>query len=283
MEKNIYDERVYLVGDNDALSAFRNECVKNRFLYSLERELYKDVLKEYRKLISMTADLLRTLGLSSSIDYSLALSYLIKNGFLSQNLTFDSKEPTFEVKSTYGINIIMGEGCCRNYSDLHKAVMEELQLFCKSFYCVADESMSEAKTLKANHVLNLVNYEDVLYGIDIFNSDKLFYFKTAFILKEIAHFSSSKLRYKPYYDLTISSETYDEMIENIMLFDAESKKRHLSAFQYWDAIVPDMKSYMKKNRDMFMDFHSDTSEIKDNICAEMQRQRKLKEQLTKED
>ena len=34
---------------------------------------------------------------------------------------------------------------------------------------------------------------------------------------------------------------------------------------------------------MFMDFHSDTSEIKDNICKEMQRQRKLKEQLTKED
>ena len=76
MSKNIYDEKVYLSRNIDALQYF--EQLKQEKQKTCKKELsqYKDILEEYKKFIITIGNLLRIMNLHTPIEYSIALKYL---------------------------------------------------------------------------------------------------------------------------------------------------------------------------------------------------------------
>ena len=266
MKNNIYDERVYLKNDEEALRAFEEKKIKTANKFNEEFVLYKEVYDEYKKFIEQVIKLLKGLNLSSSIEYSIALRYLIEKGFLSNNLKFEFTTSENEIESNYGITIITGKGVCRNLSDFHRDIMVALNEYVKRFFCTDSLFKSKAKSMKANHVLNLIKYEDTLYGIDLMNATKLFRFSDEFTLKEISFNSNARFLYKPYYELIVEFKTLEDIRKNMELFKLESKKKHISAFEYYDNIMANILQYLFRENDLFMDFHNDTKDIKDDIC-----------------
>jgi len=269
MSTNIYNEKVYLSKNEEALKHFESSRIERQNRFSEESILYKDLLKEYKKFIKILASLLQNMNLLTSIEYSVAIKYLIDKGYLSTNLEFKQIEPLNELQSNYGLNIITGEGICRNYTDFHKDIMEELNQYVKRFYCVEGSPMFKAKKQKANHVLNLIIYEEALYGIDLFNANKLYKFKDEFTLSEISYDSNIKLRYKPYYEMLNESKNIKDLFNTLKIFKEESKKNHIKPLLYYDVILKDLLSYLPKEKDMYMDFHSTTKALKKNISDEL--------------
>ena len=265
MKKNIYDERVYLSGSSYALKALEQKRKIETDIYNEEISKYKDLLQQYKIFVQKVAELLKGLKLSNPLAYSLALSYLIKRGYLSKDLHFRFEESPNEVSVNYGMNILAGFGICRNFADMQKDVLDALGEYVKKFYCVEGVSMAKARKKKANHVINLIRYDGVLYGIDLFNDDKLYHFKDKFILSEISFESSTKLRYKPYLDFTIDGNSMEEIFATLRLFEEESRKKPIFALTYEDEIIPDILEYLRKEHGTFMDFHAETKDLRENI------------------
>ena len=265
MSKFIYDEKIYLLNDTDALKHFNELKNRNQIIYNNELLLYKDLLKEYNKVIDKTAYLLKSINLHTSIEYSIAIKYLIEKGYLSNNLQFKQEEPQKELKSNYGINIISGKGICRNYTDIHNDIMKVLNEYVKKFYCVNGIHMFKGRKHTANHVLNLIKHNDILYGIDLYNACKLYRFIDEFTLKEIAYNSNTKLHYKPYYELITSNTDLEDIKLNLRIFKEESTKVYIKPLIYYDVLLSDTLTYLRKQNNLFMDLHNEIKQEKENI------------------
>lgn len=265
MKKNIYDERVYLSGSRYSLNYLQEKRKIEADIHNEEIKKYKNLLEQYKIFIQKVAELLKTLELSDSLKYSLALSYLIKRGYLSKDLNFHFEESEKELSVNCGMNIIAGTGICRNFANIQKDVLDALGEYAKKFYCVEGIPMIKARGKSANHVINIIRYDGVLYGIDLFNDDKLYYFKSKFILSEISFESSTKLRYKPYLEYTIDGNSMEEIFKTLKIFEEESKKTHIFPLKYEDEIIPDTLEYLRKQHEKFMAFHDETKDLRENI------------------
>ena len=94
MANDIYSEKVYLTGDKKAINEITRR--KQGYLASACAELstHGAFFKEYDAYIRTICDFLSTLKLKSSIDYSLALAYMVENGYLSITDDFKKEEET---------------------------------------------------------------------------------------------------------------------------------------------------------------------------------------------
>ena len=270
MQKNIFDEKVYLEKrDDSALSMFRHDREAVLKLYSEESKLYNDIFKEYYKFINKLVNFMKSLNLSNSIEYSVALQLLIYNGYLSNEMKFNRKEPTNELMKDCGINIIMGEGCCRNFTDFHYDVMLRLNQYVRNFHCARPRLFQNIKTMRANHMLNLIEFDNALYGIDLSNSSRLFKFVDGYTLREISFNLGIKLRNKPYYELIYTNKTVDDILESIKQFEIDSKKQHISPLEYYDDMFPQIVDKLRKQKQNIIDFYDETKILKENICEGM--------------
>ena len=84
MRDDIYSEKVYLTGNQEAVSEITRR--KRKYLNDAVSELtmYSKFFKEYDEYMSTIADFLSSLDLRSSLEYSLALAYMVENGYLSK-------------------------------------------------------------------------------------------------------------------------------------------------------------------------------------------------------
>ena len=132
--KSIYNEQRYLY-DIEALEFFEQgrDTYKKYVEDSLEKN--KDIIKDYNTYLDCIVDELLKYKFHSSIDYSIALGYLINKGYLSEGLNFDSKETYNEILCKLGISILQGSGCCRNICDMQKDIFERLKIDIIPFYC----------------------------------------------------------------------------------------------------------------------------------------------------
>ena len=224
--------------------------------YAEEEKLYGDIFKEYEKFLLELIKLLKSINLSNTLEYSIALGYLIWNGYLSKDLKYNRNEAKNELRKNRGINIILGEGCCRNFSDLHYDIMKKLNEYVRKYYCASRVLFKPLNITESNHVLNIIEYDDLLYGMDLYNQSRLFKFIDGFNLKDISFFSNVKLRNKPYLNLIYTDEMIDDIVNDIKIYEEDSKKRHMSAFEYYDYLLPTITEYLNSQKDAFIDFHN---------------------------
>ena len=232
--RSIYNEDLYLKNYNKVSHFYEklHDEMKNRC--NNEKNNYSNLIDKYDEFILKVVELLKQLNIKSSIEYSLAISYLINEGYLSYDLKFIPLPTNMELINRFGISIISGRGCCRNISDMHNQIFKNLNLYNKKLYCSQKQTpFYNLKNKSANHVITVIEYEDVLYGIDLYNFNKLYRFKNSLILKEISIYYDNILRYKPYHELITSESVIDNIYKNIKLFELESKKNTLSALIYY--------------------------------------------------
>lgn len=232
---------------------------------------YKTVLRLYDEFIGEVASLIKELGYSSSIEASIILSYLINNGYLSYEMEFKdySPLPEREIPGHLGTSIITGEGCCRNLAKMHEEVLKGLNLFSKQFYCYQGTTLfGKPDKSEANHVINLIAYQNNKYGIDIYNGNKLYHFKDPLTMAEIGTYTSFSLRNKPYYGVMRGEITIQEMLEELKEYESLSKSRVISALDFND-MKYNTKRKLLESQPRLNRFHEKTKTLKKTIVAEM--------------
>ena len=264
-----YNEKDYLFKrkekDIEDLDVFRDEM---RESYRDEMREYYYLLEKYNEYIEMIADFLKVLNLNSSLECALAVRYLIFDGIVSFNDSFNDKKFDFdnELCIGAGINIVSGEGCCRNVSDFYKAIMDKLELYCKKYYCHESNIRlrKKAYSLTANHVANVVEYDNGLYVMDIYNN-LLCRFISASEARSISLFKNMFLSYKPYYEYVLEDSSLESIKYNMALFEKASKRPSLNQYTWNEELKPQILSKIKRNYKYFNEFGKETKNIKKEI------------------
>lgn len=266
MKKSYFNDFNFLCEDKETMD-FHN-IVKNKYKKSIEESIEenKNIIYDYDRYIELIADELMKFKFNSSLDYSVALGYLIDKGYLSDKLNYKTEVAKNEILAKLGISILLGSGCCRNVSDMHKDVFNKLDINSNPFYCYQGVNFfNKGENKEANHVINLVNYEDNLYGIDLNNSCLLYHFVNPFIMSSISSVHSEKLRYKPYYDYVFDDKTINEIEDKIVLYKDCSKKKKISFFEYEMEIKDRVENVLFENRSELIDFHNKTKTLRKKI------------------
>ena len=262
----IYNEENYLFNE-EALQSFKDMYHERLIHWSKEKKDYRKTLKKYDKFIGEVAKFIKELGYHSCLDCSLILSYLIHHGYLSKDMVFKSGsyEPSTEISSRLGTSILTGMGCCRNVAGLQEDVFHELGIQTEPFYCYEGANLFHKEANRpANHVINLVFYDHNLYGMDLFNQNRLYSFRTPLILKEDSTHSGRRLRYKPYYEIIMGASVKD-IKDKLYQFQDYAKRDVLSPFVFEDEIKYDAKRMMMESEDVLHDFHEKTKSLKREI------------------
>ncbi len=265
--KSIFNEQRYLNGDTEALEAIY-ELQKAHLEEELEdMEKYRETIIYYELFLDEVVDELLKYDLNNSLEYSIALSYLLDHGYLSNDCTFKHKVSNQEITGKLGINIVLGKGCCRNISDFHKDIFNKLQLSIQPFYCF--QGIRKGTNRGANHIVNLVDYKDNKYAIDLHNYCFLYHFKKPFVMEPVSIVNKDKLLYKPYYGIILGETDLDTIKENIKKFEEYSKIKPISSFEYGDDIKHRTKELMRSNKSNFEKFDSKTKVLKRKIASSM--------------
>lgn len=275
MEKDIYlDEDYYLQGTPDVVRHYSRLHEDRENIWIIEKLYYSEALEKYNQFITKVAQFIRSIGYKKPLESSFCLSLMIHLGYLSHDMKFSDLPPNLEKEITckLGINIVTGDGCCRNYSAIHQDVFGELGLDSELFYCYqGHNTFNRAKRARSNHVINLIQHEGVTYGIDMYNLNNLFHFIDPFLLAEISTTRRSVLRYKPYTELEYGISSIEDVQEKLKRFAEYTQTRPINPFDYEAGLKYEMKRKIREQENLFRDFHEETKvlkkEIKDSIDA----------------
>lgn len=278
MKKNIFNEDIYLQRDKDSLDTFYERHFYHKQMRYEQGILYNDEINEYNNFLHILKELMESLGFNTSLENIIAISYLIKNGYLSYEKSFDIKSPTDDLEIKYGMSIICGMGCCRNFSSFGNDILNLLGYYSKIFYCYTPTFILSrfSYSEEANHVINLIEHDGVKYGIDMYNGDTLYGFKNKLILSSISSYYFKSIRYKPYYEIVTGESTFDDIDFQLEIFNNESKKNKISSFVYEDGIRAHTLEVMSRHTDLFEDFHSKTKDIKKDLALSLKRKNEKK-------
>ena len=265
MEKSIYNEKNYLFNDQ-AIQTFDRMHDRNKMRWEAEESVFSDTLIKYDDFIEEVANLLHSLGYSSALECSLLVSYLINSGALSHDFTFKgiSPDPKKEISCRLGTSIVKGSGCCRNYANMLKDIYEVLDLPTDNFYCYQG-LFRRGFNKPANHVINLIGHEGNIYGVDLYNGNRLYHFKKALVMGEVSTKSRRQLLYKPYYEIVIGEDDLDGIKSRIKRFDDYSKRNTINPFIYEDEIKYDAKRKIQNESHELYKFHDKTKTLKREI------------------
>lgn len=258
------DENYYKIPDE-----LKEEIDKTKKKYKRLDEYYAPLIYVYNLILDKTAQLFN--GLDSSKDpilYSLLLNELITSGALSVENTFTllSKDNiikfNFEVENHFGINIILGEGCCRNFSDFHKDLFDKLNLYSKKYYCYVSSHRNLRKSIdkNANHVMNLVEKDGKVYGVDSYNYH-IYNFINQIELKIVSDIAREFYIYKPLCECEYELVDEQTIKENLEQFKKYSKQPKFSYLEYSDYMAK-VEQIMNKNENLIYDFKDDTLNYK---------------------
>lgn len=231
---------------------------------------YADLLNDYNYLISLTQKLIEELNLChDSIDYSNLFNYLLVNHYFSiDKFTSEFQENLFEFEFKYALNVILGQGVCRHTSDLYTDIMNKF-FQTSPFVCVESSAKKFGKNhnKRANHVINLIPYKDIIFGYDSFNN--YFYHFINKEQMEIAdYYASSYLTYKPYHEIIYYNKSFYDINENYKLF---KKNAHLdnSIIYNIDTKQEKIFSLLNDKISLLNDYKLETHSIKEKIKEKM--------------
>lgn len=267
--KSIFNEKRYLNEDDESLEEFR--LLREEYLEEKAKDLkkYRKTINRYDTFLDELASELEKYNLTSPLECSVFLNYILDSGYLSNDCTFKHRESNKEVTGKLGINVVLGEGCCRNISDFHRDIFNKLKLTSMPFYCYQGRGRGINKC--ANHVINLIEYKDNIYGIDLHNQSRLYYFKKPLVMNLISTFDNGKLTYKPYCGLIMDGDSLETIKSNIKTFEECSKKKTIGAIVYECDVKYFAKEMLKRKRKDLIQFDEKTKKLKKEIVSDLSR------------
>lgn len=234
---------------------YRSKVNANELLHSKNITAYKEFIQLVTKII-------KEIGLpNNEISYSLVISRLIHDGYLSENFFFfltENKNKVFDISGYLGIDIVNGYGCCRHVSSIHRDLFNDMELFNDNLPCTSVPtyvSLKQAIEMPANHSVNLLKYNGLYYIHDALNK-KFYTFNDGITMKQYPNnveIIPKKLFYKPEYDMIINNTTFSEVKEKIKDFSYDSMKSHISVSELRD-IMDETNLQYDRNKDVLGDF-----------------------------
>ena len=266
----IFQETAYLTNPSyqRSIEFFGRKMKKKQQIDSIT---YEDTIQKYHLFVQEIANYLSELGYDSSLDLSLKLSYLISNGYLSFDEIFhdDSLPSKEEISCCLGASIVKGYGCCRNYAKMHQDVFQELKRFSKQLYCYEGVCFAvEGVNHAANHVINLIPYEDIIYGIDLYNRNRLYHFRSPLWLEEVSKKPTFRVRYKPYYEVITGDSSFHDILSNIHGYQEYANKETIDPTFYTE-LKKKIISQMMDQWDQHHAFYEKTKTLKKEIYEGM--------------
>ena len=151
-------------------------------------------------------------------------------------------------------------------TDIFKANGE----FCENLTVTRLDKKNKRKATreKANHMINLINYDGTLYGFDTLSGfGSLYYFINSFELLPIESSVNSYMYYKPYIDFVYNYWTHEDLMNRLLLFSENSKSRMLEK-EFKDIVIEtDLmltgKIFMVE--DFIKDTNGEVTDIKEKI------------------
>lgn len=264
MEIKYYDERYYLskfgITEKKLLEYWKN---KNKSDNELEMQKNEELISSYDSYIKLVSKLINEVSLDNSISKGLIISVLIQAGAFSYD-DFKCDNSDDILNSRLGLNIINGVGCCRNVTNFMTDIFKANNEFCENLTVITLNKKDKRKAIRemANHMINLINYEGVLYGFDaLYNFGSLYYFINSFELLPVETSLKSYMYYKPYIDLVYKDWSFEELREKLLLFN-ENVGNKISEKEFKD-IVTETDIKLSSNITLVEDFIKDTNvEIK---------------------
>lgn len=259
MEKKIkfYNERVYLEEQNqDAINrimALKESAIRNS---EEDQEKYSLLISTYKKIISLIISLIKELKIENNfLLYAKVIEELLFNGYFSSNNNFKIDDNCyFKLRNNLAISIINGSGRCENIASFANDILPQFvstDIFVG--FSSSIKSKKRAENHQANHIINIGEYNHVLYGYDIKNRC-LYQFINESQLRQIANFNVSYMTYKPYFEIIHYGKTEDEIKDKICYFKEHANDKALSYDDLCDLLNP-VKGILKDNSSL-LDYYS---------------------------
>lgn len=238
-----------------------------------ENIVSKRALEKYNNLLIKYEQLLKLISLDNSISYLYNTSDLIKSGMFSY-LKFISDDPKFiEYHAHNGIHVVIGEGVCRNVASFTTDLMKNTSYFCENFFCYFTKDKIEYDDkMKANHVCNLIKYNNIYYVYDVYNNE-IFYFNNQYMLSTFEN--NNYLYYCPLSELELSDMSSLEINKRIITFQETATKEKIN-YNEIEQILEETRLKRFNHLCDINDFFYDTFEEKKELDKEIKKYKKIK-------
>lgn len=267
MDIKYYDERYYLtmigVFERRMLELWKEKVNEEK---SNDVNNYFPLIDDYNLYVKTASKLVEELSIKdNSISMALMISALIESGTFSyDSFTKDSCEDI--LISKLGLNILNGTGCCRNVCSFINDIFNVLDRKNDILTVIKLEENNKKKALtsKANHMINLIYYNNTPYGFDMMsNMGSLYYFKSAFELLPVDSKEETYMYYKPYLEIVYQNRSF-EYIKEKLKYLKESGKLAITQEEFsW--IITETDEKLCSNISLVKDFLFDTNERMESI------------------
>lgn len=232
-------------------------------------EYHIDKISEYKQFMDLTSQVVKDISIpNNSFSSSKIIMELIHKGYLSKDNKFingtDKTYPYIDIVPHTGIDVIEGIGACRHTSGILKAIFEKLNIYNQAFLCYLSDSfisISDAYKKKANHEINIIEHDGVLYGCDTINQEFLYFV----VSQTMKYYQSDEfLYYKPSADVLINNLSYQEVITKLDQYKEAYHRKRLSKGEL-DEIIDETIDRMNQKKSILQDFKKEAKEYTKRI------------------
>ena len=259
----VYDEKL-ITNKEELHNLILEEINKNN--QSNKKNIDTEIINDYRIFLIKLLELLDYLKLKDNdLLCAMAINYLIKYGYMSYSNKYKFSACPKEIYRNYGINIIYGEFCCRHianfYQDLMKVRGNNFLTFTGriSRFKMFDVN----KRLHHNHMINLINYHDEIYGYDISNNN-LACFINPYQMQIENNYRKLYFTYKSYYDTIYYGYDIETIKKNLKLFQNNILNNSLN-YEILNCYCNYINSYLEGKDKILRSFSSNTNKLKEDI------------------
>ena len=254
--KNYIDDNY--IDNNDLEVVHYLNKRKNNYQNSINNNVinYKNNIEAYDEYINFIAYLVKCMSLPDNvISASTILSLITKEGVFSNNhKLYVGNEILDELYGFLGINIIKGNAVCRHMASFQSDVLKKLNYMSEPLYCYLSNKKTDDYDKKAaNHSINLIEYNNCLYGFDGYNNG-LFKFVSGKEMIELFKSAPHYIYYKPYMNIIYNNETIYSVKNLLEIFNNFKDKSFISIDEY-EYIVNEAEKVVFKNKELMDEFH----------------------------
>ena len=240
----------------------------NKVLYTIEDEKSKSFLEKeatfcryknkiilYNKFIELFSILLEKVGIEDNpISYLFLIKFFLGEGIFSIDgnkfkVTCGASE---EFPGYMGLPIIYGYGSCRNISAFASDILTRIGIDNHLLYGYVKIDNPIFENNDANHVVNVINYNGIYYGIDVSNGE-IFKFLDEIRLKNMFKDKDVFFNNVPYTNLILTDVPVLDYSKRLKEYK-ESSLKGLISFDELNQMLVTMGENIAKNENCINNF-----------------------------
>jgi len=257
-----YDERYYLDENRKREISYLLESQKIwEDEMELEKQNYRTLISDYDSYIKIISKLVNELNCcKDNLSKLNIITKLMYNGIFSyENTFFKELDASSILQCKLGLNIVDGYGCCRHTAEFIQDVIPES----KTLTCVTKCKKPFRK--EANHMVNLAEYNGLVYAYDAYNGGALLKFDEDFRMIPLDETIKTYFSYKPYAEIIYYKRSLKEIRDFLELCKESRNSIITKDDENFLHALTCLSLDTKESKDMINDFKSDTRVQKDNI------------------